>query len=158
MQQEECNLDSVFQATESFENSYLSPPAHKYPFRDRSRADNTSFMFVIPTERATANPFSFDGIQNKTEVVTLNASPKHAGAEDTYYILNRHNNLPNGPQGLKKNESQPILCLTSDTFWLFSYNRPARYETTSTWNDVFQSNYPQLYAQMTADAQARSII
>jgi hypothetical protein len=61
-QLEAMGLDTILQCTESLENSYLNPPSHLFPTRDRSVSDNTDFVFVIPVERASANAFFFDGL------------------------------------------------------------------------------------------------
>jgi hypothetical protein len=59
-QLESMGLDTILQATESLEQSYISPPSYQIPTRDRSISDNTDFVFVIPVERLSANAFFFD--------------------------------------------------------------------------------------------------
>jgi hypothetical protein len=54
-QLEAVGLDTILQATESLEQSYISPPSYQFPTHDRSISDNTDFVFVIPVERESAN-------------------------------------------------------------------------------------------------------
>jgi hypothetical protein len=49
-QLEAMGLDTILQATESLEQSYISPPSYQFPTSDRSISDNTDFVFVIPTK------------------------------------------------------------------------------------------------------------
>jgi hypothetical protein len=65
---------------------------------------------------------------------------------DTYYVLNRNNEVP-GVDGVQEinNKTAPILCLVSDSFFIFTSNRKAVYETTLTWNEAFSKNFPQIY-------------
>jgi hypothetical protein len=72
-QLEAMGLDTILQATESLEQSFISPPSYRFPTRDRSISDNTDFVFVIPVEREFANVFFFDGLDSgaDTENVTI---------------------------------------------------------------------------------------
>jgi hypothetical protein len=46
-QLEAMELDTILQATESLEQSYISPPTYQYPTRDRSICDNTDFLYLF---------------------------------------------------------------------------------------------------------------
>jgi hypothetical protein len=60
-------LETILQATESLEQSYISPPSYQFPTRDRSVRDNTDFVFVIFVERLSANSFFFDGLDSSAD-------------------------------------------------------------------------------------------
>jgi hypothetical protein len=152
LQLENMNLDSVLACTESLENSFITIPTFEFPVRDRSKSDNSDFVLTVPTERSNANAFFFDGVFSRNETITLRASPlsiPNAAGDmtvvDTYYVLNRNNDVPgvNGVQEIN-NKTAPILCLVSDSFFIFTSNRKAVYETTLTWNEAFAKNFPQI--------------
>jgi hypothetical protein len=116
-------LDTILQCTESLEQSYNSPVSYKSPTRDRSASDNTDFVFVIPLERQSANAFFFDGLDSgfDTENITLSGkfiTDKDNNKLDTYAILNR--NDVTAITTASCNRTPPIVCLDSDTFWLFT--------------------------------------
>jgi hypothetical protein len=56
-QLEAVGLDTILQATESLEQSYIFPSSYLPPTHDRSISDNTDFVFVLPVERLSANAF-----------------------------------------------------------------------------------------------------
>jgi hypothetical protein len=68
LQLEAMGLDTILQATESLEQSYISPPSYRFPTRDRSISDNTDFVFVIPVKRESANAFFFDGLDSGADI------------------------------------------------------------------------------------------
>jgi hypothetical protein len=95
-QLEAMGLDTILQATESLEQSYISPP-YLPPTRDRSISDNTDFVFVLPVERLSANAFFFDGLDGgaDTENVTITGTfitDKDGNKVDNYTFLNRNDN------------------------------------------------------------------
>jgi hypothetical protein len=143
-------LDSFMPCTESLENSYVSIPTWEYPVRDRSKGDNTDFVLTIPCERSNANAFFFDGVNSKNETITLKANIKQYNSTpiNTYYILNRNQHAPTGQQDTEYNKTAPMLCLVSDTFFIFNTGRKATYETTKTWNEAFATYFPQLFSQL----------
>lgn len=65
----------------------------------------------------------------------------------TYYILNR-----NQHSHTLYNKTAPMLCLVSDTFFIFTAGRKAVYETTKTWNDAFATYFPQLFQALVGRA------
>jgi hypothetical protein len=67
---------------------------------------------------------------------------------DTYYILNRNGDQPTGRNDTVFNKTAPILCLVSESFFLFATDRKAVYETSLTWNETFSKNYPNIYQQL----------
>jgi hypothetical protein len=147
---ENADLDEILQCTEAFENSIIVPPMTRAPFRDRSKNDNTCFTFIVPVERKSANAFFFDGVNSPHETITLQANPiVSEGEQDTYLYNNRHNNARTPA---KRNLTPPVICLISDTFWLFSSGKQAIYETSKTWNEVFRDNYPALYNSLLQQA------
>jgi hypothetical protein len=156
LQLENMNLDNIFPCTESLENSFTTIPTFEYPVRDRSKSDNTDFVLTIPTERSNANAFFFDGVFSRNETITLRGSPLSVPNQngdmtivDTYYVLNRNNDVPgvNNVQEIN-NKTAPILCLVSDSFFIFTSNRKAAYETTLTWNEAFAKNFPGIYQSL----------
>jgi hypothetical protein len=147
---ENADLDEILQCTEVFEDSIIVPPQTKAPFRYRSKKDDSSFLFDVPTERKSANAFFFDGVNSPHETVTLTAGPiVSEGEQDIYLYTNRHNN-PRTPA--KRNLTPPLINLLSDTFWLFSSGKQVIYETSKTWNEVFKDNYPTLYSMLLQQA------
>jgi hypothetical protein len=96
-QLEAMGLDIILQATESLEQSYISPPSYRHPTRDRSICDNTDFVFVLPVERLSANAFFFDGLDSgaDTESVTITGTlitDKDGYKVDNYTFLSRNDN------------------------------------------------------------------
>jgi hypothetical protein len=144
-QQDAAHLDTVLQSTESFEASYTGKIITDFPYRKRAKEDDTSFVHIIPCERASANAFFFDGINMPENTsILLTGHSKFGGMRDTYYILNRHNNqLP-----LIYNISTPMLCMISDSFWLFTSTGDGVYDRTSSWNQTFLKHHPALYTEM----------
>jgi hypothetical protein len=143
---------NIMACTESLENSYVSIPTFEYRVRDRSKSDNTDFVLSIPTEKSNANAFFFDGVLSQNETITLRANllslPNSNGDQqqvDTHYVLNRNNDKPEGQADTIYNKTAPILCLVSNSFFIFSSNRITMYERTLTWNETFSRNYPQIY-------------
>jgi hypothetical protein len=152
-QLEAMGLDTILQCTESLEQSYTSPVSYKAPTRDRSASDNTDFVFVIPVERQSANAFFFDGLDSgaDTENITLSGkfiTDKDNNKLDTYAILNR--NDVTAITTASYNRTPPIICLVSDTFWLFTSENggTVEYNTRETWNDLFAKRYPEIYKRL----------
>jgi hypothetical protein len=149
-QLEAMGLDTILQCTESLEQSYVSPPYHRTPTRDRSFFDNTDFVFVLPVERESANAFFWDGLDSgaNTENITLSGrfiSDKDGYKLNTYYTLNR-----NSDTNPELNTTPPIICLVSDSFWLFTSHNggSVEYNTKETWNELFSKRFPDLYRQL----------
>jgi hypothetical protein len=152
-QLDSMGLDTILQCTESLEQSYTSPDSYKAPTRDRSASDNTDFVFVIPVERQSANVFFFDGLDSgpDTENITLSGkfiTDKDNNKLDTYTILNR--NDVTTITTASYNRTPPIVCLVSDTFWLFTSENggTVEYNTRETWNDLFAKRYPEIYKRL----------
>jgi hypothetical protein len=148
-QLEAMGLDTILQCTESLEQSYVSPPYHKGPTRDRSFFDNTDFVFVLPVERESANAFFWDGLDSgaNTENITLSGrfiTDKDGYKMNTYYALNRNSDAANNGE---VNTTPPIICLVSDSFWVFTSTNggTVEYNTKETWNDFFSKRFPDLY-------------
>jgi hypothetical protein len=146
-------IDTILQCTESLEQSYTSPVSYQAPARDRSASDNTYFVFVIPVERQSANAFFFDGLDSgpDTENITLSGkfiTDKDNHKLDTYAILNR--NDVTTITAASYNRTPPLVCLVSDTFWLFTSENggTVEYNTRETWNDLFSKRYPELYKRL----------
>jgi hypothetical protein len=156
LQLEATNLDGILSCTESFESSYVCPPTYKYPIRDRSKSDNTDFVWVLPTERSSGNAFFFDGIYSRNETISLRGNLLNlrnddgtSAVVDTYYILNRNDNVPNGTTiPYQYNTAAPIIALVSDSFFIFQTGKNAHYETSLTWNEVFAQRFPDIYKKL----------
>jgi hypothetical protein len=161
-QLEAMGLDTILQCTESLEQSYTSPPSYKHPTRDRSFSDNTDFVFVLPVERESANAFFFDGLDSgaNTENITLSGrfiTDKDGHKIDTYAILNRNSNETITQESY--NRTPPIVCLVSDSFWLFTSDNggTVEYNTKETWNELFARRFPQLYQRLMNDYLAKYV-
>jgi hypothetical protein len=90
-------LDTILQAAESLEQSYISPPSYQFPTYDRSVMDNTNFIFVILVERLSANAFFFNGLDSRADIenVTITSTfitDKDRNNVDNYTFLNRNDN------------------------------------------------------------------
>jgi hypothetical protein len=90
-------LDTILQATESLEQSCISPPSYQFSIRDSSVRDNTDFVFIIPVERLSANAFFFDGLDSRadTENVTITGTfitDKNGNTVDNCTFLNINDN------------------------------------------------------------------
>jgi hypothetical protein len=108
-------------------------------------------VFVIPVERQSANAFFFDGLDSgaDTENITLSGkfiSDKENNKLDTYAILNQNNNN----SITVYNRTPPLICLVSDTFWLFTSQSggSVEYNTRETWNDLFAKRFPDIYKKL----------
>jgi hypothetical protein len=131
-------LDTILQATESLEQSYISPPSYQFPTRD----------FVIPVERLSVNAFFSDGLDSgaDTENVTITGIfviDKDGNKVDNYTFLNRNDNrVVSGSESY--NRTPPIMCLVADTFWLFTSVNDGivEYNTKEIWDELFKKRYP----------------
>jgi hypothetical protein len=108
---------------------------------------------VIPVERQSANAFFFEGLDSgpDTENITLSGkfiTDKDNHKLDTYAILNRNDVAT--IIAASYNRILPIVCLVSDTFWLFKSENGGNveYNTRETWNDLFSKRYPELYRRL----------
>jgi hypothetical protein len=154
-QLEAMSLDAFLHCTESLEHSYCAPPCHLFPVRDRSLADNTDFVFVIPLERQSANAFFFDGLDSGANTENVTLTGKFITDPNTNVVLNmyalpdnRNNNtdINNTPP----NRTPPIIALVSDTFWLFSSRDggTVEYVIRETWDELFSKRFPQIYQRL----------
>jgi hypothetical protein len=46
------------------------------------------------------------------------------------------------------NHTQPILGITSDTFWFFTTGQRATYGTALGWNDCLAKNFPDVFRRL----------
>jgi hypothetical protein len=79
-------------------------------------------VFVIPVERESASAFFFDGLDSgaDTENATITGTfiiDKEGHKVDNYAFLNRNDN-----EAITNDiyNRTPIMCLVTDTFWLFT--------------------------------------
>jgi hypothetical protein len=162
-QRSACCLDGVLQCTESFENSQNIIPMFDYPIRDRTFGDNSEHIIKMPLERISTNSFFFDGISLGAESVRvignfMKDEPPDGNyrLKNNYYILNRHNYEPGkiNPetgQGIvtaEYNVTAPLFITVHDTFGILGVGQKAIYNITSTFNEVFSQNYPDLFTQL----------
>lgn len=98
------DFDTIFEANESWERSLTDPLSDGEKFL-KPTTDNTSFApnFNVERNGSNGNSLWFDGI-NSYEKVEITSVPLHP-QKDVYY------------QGASS--PSPILCLTSDTAWVF---------------------------------------
>ena len=98
------DFDSIFEANESWERSLTEPQSDGEKFL-KPTTDNTSFCpnFNVERNGSNGNSLWFDGI-NSYEKVEITSVPLHP-QKDPYY------------KGASS--PSPILCLTSDTAWVF---------------------------------------
>jgi hypothetical protein len=148
-QLEATGLDTILQCTESMEQSYTSPPSYLAPTRDRSLSDNSDFVFVIPVERESANAFFFDGLDSGADTETVTISGKVITDKDNHKI----------DTYASYNRTPPILCLVTDTFWLFTSRNggTVEYNTKETWNELFSKRYPQIYQNLMNEYMSKYI-
>jgi hypothetical protein len=150
-QLEVMGLNTISQCSESLEQSYVSPPYHVRPTRDRSRSDNTDFVFVIPIEKLNANTFFFDDFDSgpNTENITLkgNFITVENHKVDLYGLLNRNKEVL---QKEHHNRTPALICLVSDTFFLFTSQNggTVEYNTKESWNELVSKRYPEIYEKL----------
>jgi hypothetical protein len=159
-QLESMGLDIVLQCTESLERSFILPPSYLYPTKDRSVSDNTDFVFVIPVERESANAFFFDGLDSGADTENVTISGKiivdaKNNKMENYVNLNRNDNSQFTDASY--NRSPPILCLVTDTFWIFTSKNggTVEYNTKETWNELFSRRYPEIYQRLMTEYMSR---
>jgi hypothetical protein len=109
-------------------------------------------VLSIHTEKNNTNASFFDGVFSRNETITLRSNllslPNSNGDQqqiNTYNVLNRNNDKQEGQADTIYNKTAPILCLVSDSFFIFSSNRRTMYKTTLTRNKTFSRKYPQIY-------------
>jgi hypothetical protein len=158
---EAIGLDTILQATESLEQSYISPPSYQFPTRDKSVRDNTDFVFVIPVERLSANAFFFDGLDSgaDTENVTITGTfitDKDGNKIDNYTFLNRNDNRVVS-RSESYNRTPPIMRFVTDTFWLFTSHNggSVEYNTKETWDELFKKRYLSIYQRLLNEYMAK---
>jgi hypothetical protein len=151
-QPEAMALNTIKQCTESLEQSYIHLPTHLRLNQGRSFQDNADFVFVIPIERANANAFFFDGLDSGADTETLTLSGKFISDGeghklDNYFLFNRNDDEPTNDT---YNRAPPIVCLITDTFWLFTSRNggTVEYNTKETWNELLSRRFPALYDRL----------
>ncbi|GHU21078.1 hypothetical protein FACS189472_13460 [Alphaproteobacteria bacterium] len=156
---ESCNLDSIISPCESFENSYLRKVCPYRPFRQRCKGDDTDFVMLFNLQRQSCNAFYSDPVKARNETISLTGHPSSPNDEnldkkggDPYYYLDAENHKKN-----EVNKTAPILCIVSDTFWMFRVGERAVYDTTSTWNETLAKHYPEIFQRLAGAAQAQVI-
>jgi hypothetical protein len=147
------SLDTILQCTESLEQSYTSPVSYLAPTRDRSASDNTDFVFVIPVERQSANAFFFDGLDSGADTKNITLSGKFISDKDNHKLdvySNLNQNYNTTITTASYNRTPPVICLVSDTFWLFTSENggSVEYNTRETWNDLFVKRFPEIYKRL----------
>jgi hypothetical protein len=139
---ESCNLDTILPPTESFENSYLKKVCPAKPIRLRCSEDDTDFLVCFNLERQSSNAFFADPVNSRSETITVTGSSQVQGEGDVYYNIASENHAD------KINTTCPILCIVSDTFWLFTAGQRATYEIGLSWNECLAKNYPEIYQRL----------
>ena len=97
------DFDSFFEATESYEHSLTDARADENGFRNPT-TDDTCFVPIYSLERANAGELVFDGQRDATNNVKVEVTG-HPLFQN--YVLYKDTTQP------------PVLCLTSDTYWIF---------------------------------------
>jgi hypothetical protein len=147
MQLESCNLDTVLEPSESFENSYMNKACTIAPMRQRTQADDTDFAMVFNLERQSSNAFFSDPVDSANETISLTGSPQVQGMNgDIYYYLNTDADTTG--DDAHKNKACPIVAIVSDTFWLFSSRSRCTCEIALGWNECLQKFYPEVYNRL----------
>jgi hypothetical protein len=105
-------------------------------------------VFVIPVERESANPFFFDDLDSGADMenVTITGTfitDKDGHKVENYTFLNRNDN-----QAVTNdiyNRIPPIVCLVTDTFWLFTSHNggTVEYNTKEIWDELFKRDIQQ---------------
>jgi hypothetical protein len=174
MQIQAANLDSILECTDEFQDSYIKPiptvvntMAHTdstgnwteyFETRLRASTDQTSFQFIIPTEQQTNAYFSVGLNSSSPVTVNLYGNPKEGQKNDIYYLTNE--SYDPAQLNEKTNKCSPILCLVSDTFWMFRSRDGGEcvYEINDDWNSFFTKNYPNYNpAQVAAVSEATGV-
>jgi hypothetical protein len=86
-----------------------------------------------------------------TENVTITKTfitDKDGNKVDNYVFLNKNDNRVISNDSY--NRTPPIMCLVTDTFWLFTSQNggTVEYNTKETWNELFNKRYPQIYNRL----------
>jgi hypothetical protein len=66
--------------------------------------------------------------------------------------LNRNDNwVVSGSESY--NRTPPIMCLVTDTFWLFTSQNggTVEYNTKKTWDELFKKRYPSIYQRLMSE-------
>ena len=120
------DFDSIFEASDEFEHS-LTDPLTDGTITFKPTTDNTCFTPIFQTERtgSSGNSLWFDGIDgyHKVEISGKALFPTN----DVYY---KGNNTPS-----------PIICLCSDTFWLFRIRENGMPNCQYVINNLFEDAY-----------------
>jgi hypothetical protein len=111
-------------------------------------------VFVLPVERLSANAFFFDELDSgaDTENVTITGTfitDKDGNKVNNYTFLNRNDNhvVSNSDT---YNRTPPVMCLVTDTFWLFTSNNggSVEYNTKEKWDELFKKRYTAIYQRL----------
>jgi hypothetical protein len=112
-------------------------------------ADIINFAFSVPVEIPSTNALFAEGANStQNTVISLTGNAFIQGEEECY-----HNVSETNVEVI--NRTLPVLCLVSNTFWVFKTNPRTGdgecvCEINKGFNEFFQLNFPDLYARMAA--------
>jgi hypothetical protein len=108
----------------------------------------------------STNAFFFDGLDSgaDTENVTITGTfitDKDGNKVDNYTYLNRNDNQVVSNESY--NRTPPIMCLVTNTFWLFTSQNggTVEYNTKETWDELFKKIYPSIYQRLMSEYLAK---
>ena len=133
LQIQSTDFDSFFEATDEYEHSLTDSRNSSSGLRNPT-TDDTSFVPIFSLERANAGELTFDGIDAQDVKVEITGRPLYP----SYNIY---------PPSTMTVTPPPMLCVCSDTYWLFRIvdGIPvAQYITEFSYEEAYQN--PSLQA------------
>ena len=99
----------------------------RYPYKD-----NTSYCYIVSTERLTGYGTYCDGITNDNAHITMSCNVR-GNAEENPYIYDQRKkleNIANGQYALQhgtQNDRSPVMIMIQDCFWEMRTDREIRF-------------------------------
>ena len=116
-QMQMTDFDSIFPATDSFEHSLTDARVDDKGYL-MPVTDDTSFVPCFAVERENATGIVFDGLDTTSARIELKGAPAYPNY-NIYYISDNRTDSRGNTSPIKNHVPPPILCQTSDTYWIF---------------------------------------
>ena len=136
---QQTDFDSIFEATEEYEHSLTDCRVGRSGFKEPT-TDDTGFVPIFMVERANAGTLIFDGLDSPNEKIEL----KGQAINNNYNVYYKNNTVAPGPSGIAGTVENipppPILCMCSDTYWIFRLNgneANVQYVTNSSYDAAY---------------------
>jgi hypothetical protein len=142
-------LEVLLQCSEEFENSYMINFSYKLGEWYFTPTNITNFASSVPVEIPSTNALFSEGANStQNTVISLAGNAITQGEEECYHNISETN-----VEVISR--TPPVLCLVSNTFWVFKTNAQTGdeeciYEINKGFNEFFQLNLRDLYARMAA--------